>query len=92
MFGVAIPGAIGLTAANSSGLSMKGIILAGGTGSRLYPLTQISGKQFQPVYDTQAVDIARTLKCSPRGELEVTDLNQEYLRRGRLRVVRLSRG
>ena len=44
------------------------------------------------IYDNQIVRIARDLKPSPRGELEITDVNLEYLRRGNLRVVRLGRG
>jgi len=44
------------------------------------------------LYDNQVVGIARQLKPSPRGELEITDLNVEYLRRQQLRVTRLSRG
>lgn len=44
------------------------------------------------IYDHEAVNIARLLVPSVRGELEITDVNREYLRRGLLRVVRLSRG
>ncbi|MBI4206956.1 MAG: glucose-1-phosphate thymidylyltransferase RfbA [Betaproteobacteria bacterium] len=44
------------------------------------------------VYDNRVVDIARNLKPSPRGELEITDVNKENLGRGELEVVLLGRG
>jgi glucose-1-phosphate thymidylyltransferase len=43
-------------------------------------------------YDNAVVDIARGLVPSARGELEITDVNREYLRRGQLDVVTLGRG
>ena len=43
-------------------------------------------------YDNRIVDVARTVKPSARGELEITDVNNTYLAEGRLHVARMGRG
>lgn len=43
-------------------------------------------------YDNEVVEIAKNLKPSQRGEYEITDINKEYLKRGKLKVQELSRG
>src|SRR5690606_33579542 len=44
------------------------------------------------LYDSDVVDIAKNLRPSARGELEITDVNRVYLERGRARLVDLGRG
>ena len=44
------------------------------------------------MYDNSVIDIAKGITPSPRGELEITDVNKEYLKRGELRVELFDRG
>ena len=43
-------------------------------------------------YDNEVINIAKALKPSPRGEYEITDVNREYLRQGKLKVGILDKG
>ena len=43
-------------------------------------------------YDNQVVDMAKTLQPSPRGELEITDINKIYLQQKQLQLIQLNRG
>ena len=74
--------------------------MTGGSGTRLWPSTKVIyqhpnsnwavvGLYF---YDNRVVEFARKLKPSARGELEITDINNLYLRDGSLHVELMKRG
>jgi glucose-1-phosphate thymidylyltransferase len=44
------------------------------------------------LYDNDVLDVAASLRPSKRGELEITDVNSEYLRRGKLKMIKFGRG
>ncbi|HET9487998.1 MAG TPA: glucose-1-phosphate thymidylyltransferase RfbA [Chryseosolibacter sp.] len=43
-------------------------------------------------YDNEVINISKSIRPSPRGELEITDVNNVYLKKGRLKVAAMSRG
>lgn len=65
-------------------------------------LTSIEEKPKQPgsnlavtgfyIYNNEVLDVAARLKPSPRGQLEITDVNMEYLSRGKLKLIKFGRG
>lgn len=43
-------------------------------------------------YDNKVIEIAKSIQASPRGELEITDINKKYLEMGELKVIQMGRG
>jgi glucose-1-phosphate thymidylyltransferase len=82
---VADPSAFGVLYTDASGTPVDLIEKPADSKSRL----AITGLYF---YDSQVVDFAKSLEPSARGELEITDLNRIYLKRGELHANFLGRG
>ena len=84
-YNVSNPGAYGVVELDAAGLAVSIEEKPPHPRSSL----AVTGLYF---YDNQVLDIARSLKPSARGELEITDVNREYMQRGQLRVEPCGRG
>jgi len=107
-FGQGMPEQLQTAAAQSSGATIfayhvkdperYGVVEFGGDGRAISieEKPQLPKSSYAVVglyfYDNSVVEIARRLEVSPRGELEITDLNRKYLERGTLNVETLGRG
>jgi glucose-1-phosphate thymidylyltransferase len=108
LHGVGLSGRLQAAAAQESGATIFGswvrhpehygvaVFDAGGQLADVEEKPKVPRSQYAVIglyfYDSSVVDIARALRPSARGELEITDVNREYIKRGAMRFERLNRG